>query len=161
MNTQSPQTHCRLVLVTPPLDVENLPTARLTQALRGGDVASLILPQYQMDEATYETLLAQWTPIAQEKNVAVISSGELRFAKRQGLDGIHMVAGASEVRQFVEGQMDAMIVGATAGLTRHAALEMGEARPDYVLFGKFGGDTHANVHPKLAELAQWWAQMVE
>lgn len=161
MNDASPQSHCRLVLVTPALGIDVLTQARLTQALSGGDVSSLILPQYQMDDATYEMLLAQWTPIAQEKNVAVISSGELRFAKRHGLDGIHMVAGASEVRHFVENQMDTMIVGATSGVTRHAALEMGEARPDYVFFGKFGGDTHANVHPKYVDLAQWWAQMIE
>ena len=151
---------CRLILVVPPL--EDLPSAALlASALTGGDVAILIIPQYQLDDASYETMLSAWAPFAQEKGVAVVGAAEKRLVMRHALDGQHLVAGASEVRTSVENQLDSLIIGASCSPTRHAALEMGEARPDYLFFGKFGGDKRAETHPKYLELAHWWAQMVE
>ena len=53
------------------------------------------------------------------------------------------------------------IVGADSGKTRDTALEVGEQRPDYVLFGRLDGDTHDEPHPRSLELAAWWAEFVE
>jgi thiamine-phosphate pyrophosphorylase len=53
------------------------------------------------------------------------------------------------------------IIGAGGIKTRHHALEIGEARPDYVMFGKVGGDTHPQANPKNLDLGQWWAELVE
>ncbi|MEO1749833.1 MAG: thiamine phosphate synthase [Pseudomonadota bacterium] len=151
---------CRLILVMPPLEAAP-DGGLLLRALEGGDVATLIVPQYQLDDASYEAVLSRWTPIAQDKGVAVIGATERRLAMRHTLDGLHLLAGASEVRTSVESQIDNMIIGASCGPTRHAALELGEARPDYVFFGKFGGDKRPQTHPKYLELAHWWAQIVE
>ncbi|MEO0544841.1 MAG: thiamine phosphate synthase [Pseudomonadota bacterium] len=160
MTKSPPDNRCRLILVVPPIQTA-LELARLEAALAGGDVATLIIPQYGLDDGSYEAMLSQWTPFAQEKGVAVVGAAEKRLLMRHSLDGMHLVAGASEVRQFVETQIDNLIVGASCGPTRHAALELGEARPDYVFLGKFGGDTHGDVHPKYSELARWWAEMIE
>ncbi len=34
-------------------------------------------------------------------------------------------------------------------------------RPDYVFFGKIGGDIKPEPHPKNLALGEWWASMVE
>ncbi|MEL6201467.1 MAG: thiamine phosphate synthase [Pseudomonadota bacterium] len=160
MTTTLIEDRCRLILVVPPL--EAVPSADiLRRALAGGDVATLIIPQYQLDDVAYEAMLSTWAPCAQEKGVAVVGATERRLVMRHSLDGMHLVAGASEVRTSVENQLDNLIIGASCSPTRHAALEMGEARPHYVFFGKFGGDKRAETHPKYLELAHWWAQMVE
>jgi thiamine-phosphate pyrophosphorylase len=54
-----------------------------------------------------------------------------------------------------------MIVGAGGASDRHRALEIGEARPDYIFFGKLDGDIKPEAHPKGLALAEWWASMVE
>lgn len=151
---------CRLIIVVPPMEAP-LDADLLSRALDGGDVATLIIPQYGLDDASFSKILEQWVPVAQGKDVAVLGAAERRLLMRHGVDGAHLVAGASEVKSIVESQMDNMIIGASCGPTRHAALELGEARPDYVFLGKFGGDTHDEVHPKYLELARWWSQVIE
>nr|BAT30857.1 thiamine-phosphate pyrophosphorylase [Fulvimarina pelagi] len=54
-----------------------------------------------------------------------------------------------------------MIVGGSGFETRHAALEAGEAMPDYLLFGRLGQDVSDTPHPKTLTMAEWWAAMVE
>ena len=44
-----------------------------------------------------------------------------------------------------------------AGLLAHRALELGELRPDYIFFGRFGQDTHPAPYRKNVALAEWWA----
>ncbi len=54
-----------------------------------------------------------------------------------------------------------MIVGADAGKTRDDALEIGEERPDYVFFGRFGYDRTPEPHSRNLTLGRWWAEMIE
>ena len=54
-----------------------------------------------------------------------------------------------------------MLVGAGGIKTRDDALELGELRPDYVFFGRFGYDNKPEPHPRNLGLAAWWASMVE
>ena len=35
------------------------------------------------------------------------------------------------------------------------------SQPDYIFFGKIGGDIKPEAHPKNLALAEWWASMVE
>jgi thiamine-phosphate pyrophosphorylase len=46
-------------------------------------------------------------------------------------------------------------------MDRHRALQLGETNPDYLLFGKVGGDIKPEPHPKNLALGEWWAQFVE
>lgn len=162
MTDKSSQDTCRLVLITPPelADADTI-LARVTSALSGGDAASLFVPRYEMTDEVYQATLEAVIPVAQAEETAVIGTGERRVPARVGADGIHLTGGASEIAREIEQARDAMMMGASGGQTRHAALEVGEARPDYIFFGKFGGDTHPEAHPKLTELAGWWAEMVE
>ena len=45
--------------------------------------------------------------------------------------------------------------------TRDDALELGETRPDYIFFGRFGYDTKPEPHSRNLSLGQWWAEMIQ
>lgn len=152
---------CRLVLVTPADHAPDDLARRLAAAGRGGDVASVIAPQYGMDEDAYQALLEAVVPAGQAIGAAVIAAGEPRIAARTGADGIHVRGDAATVARAIEAHGGQGIVGAEAGKSRHGALEVGEARPDYVFFGRLGADTHPEPHAGALENAAWWAEFVE
>ena len=54
-----------------------------------------------------------------------------------------------------------LIVGAGGAKTRDDALELGEARPDYMFFGRFGYDNKPEPHPRNLSLGAWWAEMIQ
>ena len=152
---------CRIVLIAPsgqsPADLER----KLRQALEGGDVASLILPCYGLHEAAFQALAERLVPIAQEAGVAVVIAGDTRIAARIKADGVHMESGKEALDDAVDRLQDKMMVGAGGIKTRDEALDLGEARPDYVFFGRFGYDNTPEPHPRNLNLADWWAEMIE
>jgi thiamine-phosphate pyrophosphorylase len=54
-----------------------------------------------------------------------------------------------------------MMIGAGGAKSRDDALELGEARPDYMFFGRFGYDNTPAPHPRNLSLGSWWAEMIE
>lgn len=148
---------CRLVLIAP----ETLDADRLPALFAAGDVASLILPQYGLDEAAFQKLAKAVTPLAQEAGVAVILAGETRIAARVGADGVHIEGGRAALDDAIDRLQDKMSVGAGGAKTRDDALALGEARPDYIFFGKFGFDTKPEPHPRNLTLGGWWAEVIE
>ncbi|MCR9124245.1 MAG: thiamine phosphate synthase [Phyllobacteriaceae bacterium] len=152
---------CRLVLVTPADHAPDDLARRLAAAGRGGDVASVIVPQYGLDEDAYQALLEAVVPAGQAIGAAVIAAGEPRIAARSGADGIHVRGDAAAVARAMDEYGERWVVGSEAGKSRHGALEVGEARPDYVFFGRLGADTHPEPHAGALENAAWWAEFVE
>lgn len=152
---------CRIVLIAPsgqsPADLER----KLRQALEGGDVASLILPCYGLHEAAFQALAERLVPIAQEAGVAVVIAGDTRIAARIKADGVHIESGRQALDDAVDRLQDKMMVGTGGIKTRDEALDLGEARPDYVFFGRFGYDNTPEPHPRNLNLADWWAEMIE
>jgi thiamine-phosphate pyrophosphorylase len=71
---------CRLVLVTPDIaDAAEL--ARLTgDALRGGDVASVIIPQHDLDEKSFQKRCEALVPVIQAAGAAALVAGDSRVA---------------------------------------------------------------------------------
>lgn len=160
MTDRSPPNRCRVVLIAP--DNEDAETfgPRLTEAVAGGDVASLIVPA-RGDEAAFQAFAAPIIRIAQEAGLAAIVADDTRIAGRVGADGIHLQAGKDELRQGVERWQGKMIVGAGGAATRDDALELGEVQPDYIFFGRFGYDTRPEPHRRNLSLGAWWAEVVE
>lgn len=155
------ENRCRLVLVTPGgVTLDDL-VRRLSAAGQGGDVASVIVPAHGLGEDDYQHTLERLVPLCQTFGAAVIAAGEPRLAARTGADGIHVHGDVPTVRRAVETYQDRFIVGCEAGKTRHHALEVGEARPAYVFFGKLAGDSHPEAHPRIAKEVTWWADLVE
>lgn len=151
---------CRLILFAPEGATAADFVAALSQALDGGDVASLILPQYGLDEGTFQELAEAVTPVAQGAGVAVVLAGDSRVVGRAKADGIH-VDGVAALAEAIEKFQAKMAVGAGGAKDRDQALALGELRPDYVFFGRFGYDNKPEPHPRNLSLGAWWAEMIE
>lgn len=134
---------------------------RVLAALSGGDVASLILVAGAVDDGAFQTYCETIVPDAQAKGVAVVIAGDTRTAGRVGADGIHMETGKDEIAEAVRKHDGKLIVGAGGAKTRHDALELGEAQPDYIFFGRFNYDNTPEPHPRNIGLAEWWAEIVQ
>ena len=152
---------CRLVLVTPADADPGVVSAQLAAAGRGGDIACVIVPGGALGEDAFQRSLEGLVPVGQAFGAAMIVAGDPRLAARTGADGIHVRGDAACLARAVADHQGRFVVGAEAGGGRHRALEAGEERPDYVLFGRLGGDTHPGAHPGAAESAAWWAEFVE
>ncbi|WP_035266849.1 thiamine phosphate synthase [Ahrensia sp. 13_GOM-1096m] len=159
--TDSIENRPRLVLITPSDIGDDVLITQIQAALSGGDVASIIVPQYELDEDRYQNLLSAIVRDGQAEGVAVVSAGDTRIAGRCEVDGTHVLGGYSEVRTALKEFGHKWIVGSGGAETKHAALMMGEENPDYVFFGRFGQDTHSEPHKRNLELATWWSSVVE
>lgn len=161
MSATATPNRCRLVLIAPPATKPDALLERLLASASGGDVASLILPQYDLDEAVFQAAAERIVPAMQEKGVAVVIAGDTRTAGRVKADGIHVETGKDELADIIERFQPRMMVGTGGAKTRHDALELGEARPDYMFFGRFGYDNKPEPHPRNLNLGGWWAEMIE
>ena len=157
MNDISPPNRCRIVLIAPPGASAEL----IAQAFGGGDVASLILPENGMDEASFQAFAERVVAAAQAAGIAVVIAGDTRIAGRVQADGIHVEAGKADLAETIQRFQAKMMVGCGGAKTRDDALELGEERPDYILFGRFGYDNKPEPHPRNLALGRWWAEMIE
>jgi thiamine-phosphate pyrophosphorylase len=155
----TPPNRCRLILIAPIDEAADIFAPRLAEAIAGGDVASLILPAWA-DEGAFQTFATPIVRMTQEAGVAAIIAEDTRAAGRIGADGIHLHAKPDGIREAVERSRGKMIVGAGGAATRDDALELGEAQPDYIFFGRFGYDTKPEPHKRNLALGRWWAEMV-
>lgn len=156
-----PENRCRLVLIVPDEADSERQASQLQQALSGGDVASVILPQYGLDDQAFQKRAEVLVQITQDAGAAAIISGDSRVAGRAKADGLHMSGSIEELGEAIEKFTPKLIVGAGGATERHGALEIGELRPDYIFFGRFDGDIKPEAHPKNVALAEWWASMIE
>ncbi|UHS62197.1 thiamine phosphate synthase [Agrobacterium vaccinii] len=157
----APKNRCRLVLIVPAHDDVAHQASTLADALRGGDVASVIIPQYDLDDATFQKRAETLVPMVQEAGAAALVAGDSRTASRVKADGLHVIGGAEALSEAVENFAPKLIVGGGNADDRHKALEQGESNPDYMFFGKLEGDIKPEAHPKNMALGEWWASMIE
>jgi thiamine-phosphate pyrophosphorylase len=157
MNRETPPNRCRIVLLAGP----GTDAARLKAALDGGDLASVIFFQDDADEASFQALAAELVPMAQEAGAAAVVAGDTRIAGRVRADGIHVEAGKAELAETIGRFQGRIMVGAGGAKSRDEALELGEERPDYIFFGRFGYDGKPEPHPRNLSLGRWWAEMIE
>ncbi|NTZ91415.1 thiamine phosphate synthase [Agrobacterium tumefaciens] len=152
---------CRLVLILPQSDDARKQATEVEGALKGGDVASVIIPQYGLDDASFQKWAELIVPIVQAAGAAALVAGDSRVASRVKADGLHVIGNAEALAEAVENFTPKLIVGGGNADDRHKALEMGESNPDYVFFGKLEGDIKPEAHPKNLALGEWWASMIE
>ena len=156
----SPDNRCRLVLIAPDRESDDALADAVSSALSGGDVASLILPPYGLDEGAFQKRAERLTRLAQDKGVAVMIVDDTRIAGRVGADGVHLEEARASIAETIERFDGKLMFGAGGAKTRHDALELGEARPDYIFFGKIGYDNKPDPHPRNLSLGEWWSEMV-
>lgn len=159
MDTMTDDTpiRCRLVLIAP----EGVDPAALEAALSGGDVASVILPQYGLDDGAFQKLAESLVPVIQARGAAAMIAGDTRVAARVKADGVHVEGKPDLLADAIDRLQDKMMVGAGGAKTRDDALALGEHRPDYVFFGRFGYDNTPAPHHRNLTLGAWWAEMIE
>ncbi len=151
---------CRLVLIAPPIESDDDLVSAIRSAISGGDVASLILPAGGRDEKSMQALATRIVEIAHERGVAVMVADDTRVAGRVGADGVHLENARAAMAETMERFDGKLMFGAGGAKTRHEALEIGEAQPDYIFFGRIGYDNKPDPHPRNLAMSEWWAQMV-
>jgi thiamine-phosphate pyrophosphorylase len=154
------QERCRLVLIAPEIDDPARAEAVMADALRGGDVASVIIPQYGLTDTRFQVLAERLVPVIQSAGAAALVAGDSRVAGRAKADGLHIAGGQEAMAEAVEKFTPKLIVGGGNAQDRHHALELGELQPDYIFFGRLDGDIKPEAHSKNLALAEWWASMV-
>jgi thiamine-phosphate pyrophosphorylase len=156
-----PENRCRLVLIVPDIADADEQAKMVADALSGGDVASVILPQYGLDDGAFQKHAEKLVPIIQDAGAAALIAGDSRTVGRAKADGLHLTGPASDISEAIDKYADKLIVGGGNAAERHSALAIGEERPDYIFFGKLEGDIKPEAHPKNVALGEWWASMIE
>jgi thiamine-phosphate pyrophosphorylase len=154
--SEAEEDHCRLCLVTPQGVAPAAFAAMLEEALSGGDVASLFIVA---DPAALPELAKAAVPIAQAHGVAAIIVDDTRLAGHLRADGVLIDGGRDDLDAAIKSFRPQRIVGAGGARSRHDAMALGEADPDYLFFGRFDGDTGPAIFDKSFELAAWWAEL--
>jgi thiamine-phosphate pyrophosphorylase len=150
---------CRLCLVTSP-DMDVATSARLlSDALSGGDVASLIIAADRGDPARLQRAAEALVPIAQARGVAAIVHNDTRVVGRTQADGVHVDTGLDDLEAAIAALHPGRIVGAGGLTSRHDAMLVGELEPDYLFFGRLDGDTGDGIFAKAFDLAEWWSSV--
>lgn len=152
---------CRLVLIVPDIADPAQCAEVLRDALRGGDVASVIIPQYGLDDTLFQKHAELLVPVVQEAGAAALVVDNSRVAGRVKADGLHISGNAAALAEAVEKHTPKLIVGGGNAMDRHHALEIGEIQPDYIFFGKIDGDIKPEAHSKNVALGEWWSAMIE
>ncbi len=156
--TDAKSSHCRLCLVTPMGIAPAAFAAMLEEALAAGDVASLFITA---DPATLSELARAAVLVAQAHGVAAIVVNDTQLTGHVGADGVHIDSGQADLAAAIESFRPERMVGAGGARSRHDAMSLGEADPDYVFFGRFDGDTGPAIFDKTLDLAAWWASIFQ
>lgn len=145
-----------LYLILPPSplpDEANL----LARLLATAPAAALLVPRGQLAENAYKARVKALVGPAQQRDCAVLIEGEPGWVRLLGADGLHVGGDSAAVRSAMAALKPDLIVGASAGNSRHDAMELGELDVDYILFGPFSGA----IDPVQRDLARWWAETME
>jgi thiamine-phosphate pyrophosphorylase len=122
--------------------------------------ASVLLTLAPGDERGQINLIKALAPLAQEAGAAVLVTAGAQTAIRGGADGVHAASAVAAAAFRAELSAD-RIVGAGGLLSRHDAMDAGEAGADYVMFGEPQADGTSLSASALVERAGWWAEIFE
>jgi hypothetical protein len=128
----------RLYLVTP-VDFDPEPFAALAaRALAAHGVACLRLDLGAAPEEQWRVAANHLLPVAHAHDVALVIADHHRLVAPLGLDGVHLTASRTPIREVRKALGPDRIVGAFAGTSRHIAITLAEAGADYVALGPVG-----------------------
>ncbi|MGZ9812379.1 thiamine phosphate synthase [Pseudoroseicyclus sp. H15] len=98
---------------------------------------------------------------AHARDIPIVLETHGLIAKAHGLDGVHLMDGARQVRLWRKEFGEDGIVGAYCSGSRHEGLNAGELGADYVSFGPVGATSLGRGEPVDLDVFDWWSQVVE
>lgn len=151
----------QIILSTPPFtspdNADQAFKASLTDAIETGIISALIIQRAGLSEGDYKKLIKELTPLAQNRECAVLLDNSPDLVRMMSVDGVHISAGQGKFIEATNALKPDFIVGAGNIRSRHEAMLRGEAGADYVGFG----DIQIASGPEDLELAQWWHTLFE
>jgi thiamine-phosphate pyrophosphorylase len=151
---------CSLYLISPPrLSAANF-LDPLTEALKGGDVASFQLRLKHVSDDEIRRAVDVLRPAVQAAGTAFILNDRPDLAAELGCDGVHV---GQEDASYAEARaaLPNGIVGVTCHDSRHLAMDAAEAGADYVAFGAFfSTKTKEPKSEADIELLHWWSELM-
>ena len=150
---------CRLCLVTPPnIDLSDL-LPHLSEAVAGGDVASVIITAASGEPEAGHQALLEGIQSVQSSGSAALLAHDIAAPPQARADGVHVASSADNVRAAIGAYRPDGIVGIGGLRSRHDAMAAGEFEPDYLFFGQLDGDTDPMMDQDALELALWWSSI--
>ncbi len=143
----------RLYLVTPRLSEGATFAPLLEAALTAAPVACVRLRCADGEEATARAVAGPLREICAARDVALVLTGHPELVKQLKLDGVHLPGPKLAVAEARKLLGPDAIVGAWAGVSKHAAMNAAEAGADYVAFGPVAA-------AELPELLEWWDEAI-
>jgi thiamine-phosphate pyrophosphorylase len=131
---------------------------RLAAALAAVDIASVFIKAGDGGARDVQPLVM----MAQKSGAAALIMDDARLARTLKAEGVLLLAGADAFARYEETRSivgKGAIVGVTCGLSRHEAMEIGEAGADFLAFGPDGGGEDAL--ERQADHVGWWAEIFE
>jgi thiamine-phosphate pyrophosphorylase len=160
MNEQS-DSAARLYLV---IEATTAATAHLAAALEAAPVACVLIsspPGLPLEAGTVRPLVER----IQRNDSAALILDDAALARTLEADGIHLSPSPDCLTRYKDAREllgSRFIVGAHAGKSRHAAMELGEAAADYVAFGvPTAVSDRTAAEARRLDLVSWWAEIFE
>jgi thiamine-phosphate pyrophosphorylase len=146
--------------------IEAVPASpeRLSAALGAAELAAvLIVPA--PGEALAAAACKPLVDLAKKAGVAALLLADAQLARTLGADGVHL-GSLKDLQSCYRGARELLgkssVVGADAGISRHAAMLLAEAGADYV---GFGAPAHLKDRDKALarrdELIAWWGEIFQ
>ncbi|WP_108484095.1 thiamine phosphate synthase [Oceaniglobus ichthyenteri] len=151
----------QIYLITPPtLDINTFPD-QLAQVLDAVDVACVRLHLASRDEDLIARTADALRGVVHDRDVAIVIQDHLLLVERLGLDGVHLVEGARNLRKVRKDLGADAIIGAYCAASRHDGMSAGESGADYVSFGPVTPTPLGDGTIAEPDLFAWWSEMIE
>ncbi|MEL7013545.1 MAG: thiamine phosphate synthase [Pseudomonadota bacterium] len=151
----------QIYLITPPeFELSRFPKS-LDAVLNAQDVACVRLALSSHDETELSRAADACREVTHAHDVALVIETHFVLAERLGLDGVHLLDGARQVRAARKALGADAIVGSFCSTSRHDGISAGEAGADYVSFGPAGLSALGDGSQAETDLFAWWSEMIE
>lgn len=150
----------RLYVTTPKTGDANDIARALAGIVGAADIAAVLIEDTASDERGLINAAKAVGDIVQPHGIALLLRGHAALAARAGADGCH-IDGVAALREHLDILHPDRIAGAGQLVSRHDAMEAGEAGADYVLFGEPNAQGKTLPRTALIETIGWWAEVFE